>query len=66
MVKTHILKIRMSKEQHERIQQTARKKGYLALAPYIRDLLFNHGGISIEQSLSQIERRLERLELILK
>jgi len=60
MPKNHVLKIRISREQRERIETAARRMGYLALAPYVRDRLLGKEP-SWEARLLEIDRNVRQL-----
>ena len=58
--KNHVLKVRLTKEQRDRIEATARTKGYVALAPYVRNLLLGKEP-SWEARLIEIDRNVRIL-----
>ncbi len=60
MAKTHMIRFRVSKLQLEQIRNDAHSRGYVALAPYLRDLALLKSPF-IETKIVEIEVTVKKL-----
>jgi len=61
MVKNKTIQIRVTKNQHERIPNNARAKGYVSIYSYLRDLGLNHDS-NIERKIDEIYKKIITIE----
>ncbi len=65
MVKNHSFRFRVTKSQFEQIKEQAKAKGYVTIAPYVRDLVLQKDGffeariIETNQLAKEILKRLQ-------
>lgn len=57
MVKNKTIQIRVTKNQHERISNNAKAKGFVTISAYLRDLALNSDS-NIERKIDEIYRRI--------
>jgi Arc/MetJ-type ribon-helix-helix transcriptional regulator len=64
MVKTRKVTVRVTKEQHERIKNTAHAKGFLTVSAFIRDFALRNP-LTTELRIVYMDQRLRRMEKML-
>ena len=60
MVQNHTFRFRVSKAQYDKVKQEAKSRGYVRLAPYIRDIMLDRNQL-IEEKIIETNNMVKKI-----